>query len=209
MDRSEAATRLLGAIEQGDERSAHELLDVVYDELRDMAAAMFRGEPSQTLQPTALVHEAYQKLAAGNATYRGESHFLAVAATAMRQVLIDRARSRGCLKRGGSAGANRSLGGGGDLIDSAEEPVGDVGFDDVLALDEVLTALARIDERKARIVELRFFAGMTVEQVAEVVALSPTTVKSEWRFARAWLGAQLSSADSTTGSTQKGPCDEA
>lgn len=157
-----------------------------------MAAALFRGEPPQTLQPTALVHEAYRKLASNGAMYESESHFLAVAATAMRQILVDRARARGRQKRGGVENANRALGGAGGHWEVAFGSADGITPDELLSLEDAMIQLERIDARKSRIIELRFFAGMSVLQVADVLGISPTTVKSEWRFARAWLGAKLS-----------------
>jgi len=187
----------------GEAQTPAALLGPVYDELRAMAHNLFRGEPPQTLQPTALVHEAYNKLAAGGQVYRNEAHFLAVAATAMRQILVDRARGRGRTKRGGAENANRGLGCGGAAAERAAVPA-EITIDELLALDEALVQLEALDERKARVVELRFFAGMSVDQVAEAMELSPTTVKGDWRFARAWLGARLAGERDTQGPGEQG-----
>lgn len=178
------ATRTLTALADGDPSAAERLMPLVYDELRSLARAYLRSQPKgHTLQPTALVHEAYLHLVdQTNARWQDRRHFLAVAAIAMRQLLIQHARRKGADKRGG---AWRRL----TLDDRVGvTPARDV---DVLDLDEALQELAKLDQRQARIVELRFFGGLTVEEVADVAGVSKRTVESDWRVARAWLHARL------------------
>ena len=184
-------TRLLGAIREGDRTALEQLIPVVYDELRELAAHYIRRErPDHTLQPTALVHEAYMRLAGHveqyGADWRDRAHFFGVAARVMRQVLVDHARAHQAVKRG--AGHTR-------VTLSEELRIAEEETVDLLALDVALTRLASLDTEQARLVELRFFAGLTVEETAEVVGRSPTTVKREWRVARAWLHRELSGAD--------------
>lgn len=199
-DAGHEATRLLGALAAGDKAAAQDLLPMVYEQLRALAAACFRGQPSgHTLQPTALVHEAFVRLVQrqggagdGRGHYNDRTHFLAVAATAMRQILTDHARRVRAAKRGGGrdrmnidievAGGAGAPGRGSD---------GSFSQVDLLILDEALAELEALDDRKHRIVELRYFGGLSVEQVAEVIEVSTRTVESEWRAARAWLGARL------------------
>ncbi|MBL8843274.1 MAG: sigma-70 family RNA polymerase sigma factor [Planctomycetes bacterium] len=191
-DRSEEVTRLLADLARG-EPVAELLFPLVYEELRDLASAQLRREkPGHTLQPTALVHEAFLKLAGQErARFESRSHFLAIAATAMRRVLVHHAEKRGSQKRGG--GRAREATGALDAVvaPDAGEAV------DLLALDEALTRLAALDERKAKVVELRYFAGLSVEEVAEAQGSSPATVKRDWEFARAWLLRELSRGDTT------------
>ena len=191
-DRSEEVTRLLAELARG-EPVAELLFPLVYEELRDLASAQLRREkPGHTLQPTALVHEAFLKLAGQErARFESRSHFLAIAATAMRRVLVHHAEKRGSQKRGG--GRAREATGALDAVvaPDAGEAV------DLLALDEALTRLAALDERKAKVVELRYFAGLSVEEVAEAQGSSPATVKRDWEFARAWLLRELSRGDTT------------
>ncbi len=160
-------------------------MPLVYGELRRIAAGYIRRErPGQTLQPTALVNEAYVRLAAERPReFQNRTHFLAIAALSMRQILVQRARSRRAAKRGG-APQRVTLGDDnlGEAHGATQPP--DV---DLLALDEALTRLAALDHQQARIVELRYFGGLTIEETAEAVALSPATVKREWAMARAWL----------------------
>ena len=176
-------TQLLSAIEAGDPKAAAELLPLVYDELRQLAAAKLAGEaPGHTLQPTALVHDAYLRLVgrAEPQAYRDRGHFFATAAAAMRRILIDSARRRRAQKRGGNC-QREPL----DAI-AAPEPDGEL-----LALDEALAKLATADPVKARLVELRYFAGLTGEQAAEVLGISPTTADRYWAYARAWLQTEV------------------
>ena len=158
-----------------------EAFAIVYDRLRALADRRFQGAAGQapTLQPTALVHEAYLKLASSSGlTWNDEEHFCAVAATAMRQILTDYARQRSSVKRGGQR-ARVTLG------DVANPEAADAV--DLLALDEALQQLAELDARQARIVELRFFGGLTNEQAAHALGVSRATVENDWRRARAWL----------------------
>jgi len=183
-------TQLLLQASEGDSHAAAELLPVVYDELRRLARAKMAGEPGggagQTLQPTALVHEAYMRLlgtGGKEVQWQGRAHFFGAAARAMRRILIERARSRRRLKRGGGA-AKVSL----DEAAIADDSRGE----DLLALDEVLDKLERHDKRKSDVVMLRYFAGLSIEETAAALGVSPATVKNDWTFARAWLNHELS-----------------
>ncbi len=171
-----------------DPATAEELFPVVYDELRRLARGYLNREtPGHTLQPTALVHEAYLKLVdQKRADWKGKTHFYAVGAKVMRRLLVDHARERGALKRG-AGWQNVS-------ISEALDPLGGEALDreQLLDLDSALEQLAEIDEREARVVTLRFFGGLTVEQVAEVVGVSKRTVENDWRHAQAWLRLRLS-----------------
>jgi RNA polymerase sigma factor (TIGR02999 family) len=155
-------------------------MPLVYDELRRIAAGYIsRERPGQTLQATALVNEAFVRLAAERArSFANRTHFLAIAALSMRQILVQRARARKAAKRGGAP----------ERVTLDERLVAGEGQSiDVLALDEALTRLAALDPAQARIVELRYFGGLTVEETADAVGVSPATVKREWAMARAWL----------------------
>jgi RNA polymerase sigma-70 factor, ECF subfamily len=170
-----------------------DLIPLVYDELRRIAAGYVRGErPGQTLQATALVNEAFVRMAAERTRhFNGRTHFLAIAALSMRQILIQRARARRALKRGG-APARVTLDDARvapDRIQAGFVPPDQNRHNDidVLALDEALRRLAELDESLARIVELRYFGGLTVEETAEVVGVSPATIKRQWTLARVWL----------------------
>ena len=176
-------TRILSAIEQGDPQAASQLLPLVYDELRKLAAQKLAQEkPGQTLQATALVHEAYLRLVGEDRqqSFQDRGHFFAAAATAMRRILIDGARRKLTQKRGG--GFERH-----DL-DGITAPEPDA---ELLALDEALQKLAEADPLKAKLVELRYFVGLTGEQAAEVLGISPTTADRHWAYARAWLQAEV------------------
>jgi RNA polymerase sigma factor (TIGR02999 family) len=178
-------TRILSAIEQGDPHAAEQLLPLVYDELRKLAAQKLAQEkPGQTLQATALVHEAYLRLVDGSKVqhWNSRGHFFAAAAEAMRRILVERARQRHSLKAGG--GRQRI-----DLADA--EPVIDAPGDEILALHEALQALERKDRRKAELVKLRFFAGLTNEDAARALGISVSTADNDWAYARAWLRLQL------------------
>ena len=173
-------TRILSAIEQGNPQAAEQLLPLVYDELRKLAAQkMAQENPGQTLQATALVHEAYLRLVGSQNDQRWNSrgHFFA-AAEAMRRILIDRARHKATKK----AGAKR---GHGPLIEAAASPPDDAL--DLLALDEALNRLADADKVAADLVKLRYFAGLTVEQAAEALGMSPRSAYYSWNYARSWL----------------------
>jgi RNA polymerase sigma factor (TIGR02999 family) len=164
------------------------LFAIVYDELRHLARFWWRDQtPGQTLQPTALVHEAYMKLAHSETPVRDQEHFRAVAAKAMRHALIEHLRSRMSLKRGSGHRAGRTL--------TGIESDGELDPATVLALDESINTLEALDERKARVVEMRYFAGMNDQEIARVLGVSDRTVRSEWRAARAWLSNQLDGSD--------------
>jgi RNA polymerase sigma-70 factor, ECF subfamily len=183
------ATVLLDRLRAGDADAGRELLPILYDELRQIAARQFKGQRADhTLQPTVLVHEAFLRLVGKPATaFADRAHFFAVAATAMRQILVNHARASNTQKRGGGG---KAVGLEHDVADSGEA-AGSSGQIDVLALHEALEKLANIDERKHRIIELRFFAGLTVDEIAQAMGLSKTTIESEWRAARAWLNMTL------------------
>ena len=183
-------THILSAIEQGDPHAAEQLLPLVYDELRKLAAQRLAQEkPGQTLQATALVHEAYLRLVAGGDVsapraqdWNSRGHFFAAAAEAMRRILIDQARNKQRLKRG--RGWQRVDLDAADV--SVEEPP-----DDLAALDEALTKLARKHPDKAALVKLRYFAGLTIDEAARVLGISPSTADRHWTYARAWLYRQV------------------
>jgi RNA polymerase sigma factor (TIGR02999 family) len=178
-------TRLLAQLREGNREAADRLVPLVYDELRRMAGAyMQRERPGHTLQATALVHEAYMRLVVREPA-QNRAHFFAIAAHTMRQVLLDYARRRGADKRGAGA---RKVDLDGEVFVAAE------ALEDVIAIDEALTRLEQIDPRQSRLVELRFFAGLDVEEAAEVMGVSATTIKREWRSAKAWLQRELSAA---------------
>jgi len=179
-------TRILSAIEQGDAKAADELLPLVYEELRRLATQkMLHEQPGQTLQATALVHEAYIRLVGPEAkNWNSRTHFFATAAEAMRRILIDNARRKQRLKRGG----------GQDKLDLEDAELAiEAPSEDLIALDEALTNLAGTDKVKADLVKLRYFAGLTLEQAAEILGLSKTTAKRHWTYARAWLYRQITS----------------
>lgn len=184
IDADEVA-QLLSRVNAGDANAANALLPYVYAQLRAIAGSYFRGESGdQTLQPTALVHEAYLKLIrSSEGDWQGQMHFCAVAATAMRQILSDRARKRRADKRGGDAKRV-------PLTDHLQTPTNGEVLD-VLTLNDALQKLEELSPRKARIVELRFFGGLTIDQAATVLEVSHTTVENEWRVARAWLSREL------------------
>ena len=172
-------TRILSQIESGDPSAAEQLLPLVYEELRKLAAAKLAQEkPGQTLQATALVHEAYVRLVGSenNRTYRDRSHFFASAATAMRFILVDSARAKRTERRGGIRERQP--------LEDVAAPLPD---DELLALHEALDQLATEDPLKAQLVELRYFAGLTGDQAAEVLGISPSAADRHWVFARAWL----------------------
>ena len=174
----------------GDEEAAARLMPIVYDELRRIAGGYMRRERrGQTIQPTALVHEAYLRLLNDKSPeWQGRTHFLAIAATSMRQILIERARAKQTAKRGGER--DRITLDEAVLADAPEyrgEPGDDGVALDLLAIDEALHKLAVLDAAQARIVELRFFGGMTIDETAESLKISPATVKRHWTLAKAWL----------------------
>jgi RNA polymerase sigma factor (TIGR02999 family) len=179
-------THILSAIEQGDPHASEQLLPLVYDELRKLAAQRLTQEkPGQTLQATALVHEAYLRLVGGRTAPRWDSrgHFFAAAAEAMRRILVNRARDKKRLKRGGER-----LRVDFDKIEVAL----DTSDEHLIALDEALTQLAAEDPDAARLVNLRFFAGLTLKDAAAALGLTSRTADRQWAYARAWLYARLS-----------------
>ena len=180
-----AVSGILDRVAAGDQKAVSKVMPLVYDELRRLAGRYLRRERAgQTLQPTALVHEAYLRLLKDKKQgWQNRTHFLAIAALSMRQVLVERARARGASKRGG-AQVRVTL--DETLAVHRETSI------DLVALDEALIRLALIDPQQARIVELRFFGGLTVEEAAEALGISPATVKRGWSVARAWLKRELS-----------------
>ncbi|MCO8121517.1 ECF-type sigma factor [Stieleria sp. TO1_6] len=181
-------TQILNQIQQGDAAAAADLLPLVYTELRRLARHKMKSEAAgQALQPTALVHEAYVRLVGSEdlPKWDNRGHFFAAAAEAMRRILIENARRRQSLKRGGDRKRFEVA------EDDAIIDAGDV--DELLDLDSALTKLALCEPEMSKLVELRYFAGLSVEESAEVLGVSPRTVKRNWAFARAWLGRELNS----------------
>ena len=175
-------TQILASIERGDARAAEQLLPLVYDELRKLAAARMAAEaPGRTLQATALVHEAYIRLVDTEQArlWNSRGHFFAAAAEAMRRILIDDARSRRSARRGGDY----------DRVDFDDRhaPAVATRTDDLIALDEALDLLAAHDARKAELVKLRYFAGLTLHDAAELLGISESTADADWAYAKAWL----------------------
>ena len=186
-------TRILAAIEQGDVRAADKLLPLVYQELRQLAAQRLSKErPGQTLQATALVHEAYIRLVGSEEqNWSSKGHFFAAAAEAMRRILIDIARRKKSLKYGGDrkrVALDEAI-----VSDDKAMPA-----DDMIALDEALQRLSEKDKVKADLVKLRYFAGLTSEQAAEVLGISQSTAERHWAYARSWLRLEISKGDETT-----------
>ena len=178
-------TRFLSAVGQSDPSAAEQLLPLVYDELRKLAAAKLAQEkPGQTLQATALVHEAYVRLVDVDKAPEWESrgHFFAAAAEAMRRILVDRAREKGCAKRGGKL-KRLDI----DAVDLATKATPD----QLLAIDDALAKLAREDPSAAKLVELRYFAGLTVDEAGKALGMSTATAYRHWNYARAWLHGEL------------------
>ncbi|MFO0840650.1 MAG: ECF-type sigma factor [Phycisphaerae bacterium] len=183
----ENLTVLLRAAAAGDSHACATLLPRVYQELRQLAAQRLASEArGQTLQATALVHEAYIRLVESGTEWSGLGHFFGAAARAMRQILVDRARARHAIKRGGDRVRS-----GEDVLQRVPS-LDDSRHDELLALDEALSRLEARDPRKAQIVLLRYFAGLSIADTAAALDLSATTVKDEWTFARAWLQSELS-----------------
>jgi RNA polymerase sigma factor (TIGR02999 family) len=192
------ATRILSAIEQGEPRAAEQLLPLVYDELRRLAACKLAQEkPGHTLQPTALVHEAYARLVAADEdrNWDGRRHFFAAAAEAMRRILIESARHK-----------KRQRHGGGHARVALDEPVGvnEPAGEDVLAVNEALELLAQTDPQAAEMVKLRFFAGLGIEEAAVALGISARTAYRTWAFAKAWLFHRLH-PDTVSGEPLTGP----
>ncbi|HEY7617880.1 MAG TPA: sigma-70 family RNA polymerase sigma factor [Terriglobales bacterium] len=180
---SQGVTRLLVQWTDGDEKALESLMPLVYDELRRLARRYLQKErPGHTLQSTALVHEAYLRLVDQNVSWQSRAHFFGVAAQMMRRILVDHARTRNAAKRGDGV----------CKVTLAEEVVGAGSRDvDVVALDEALTGLSKLDPQQGRIVELRFFAGLSIEDTSEVLKISPATVKRDWAMAKAWLHREM------------------
>ena len=180
-------TVILAAIEQGDQEAASKLLPLLYDELRYLAAQKLAGErPGQTLEPTALVHEAYLRLVASDPEKRwdGRGHFFAAAAEAMRRILVENARKKSRKKRGGNL----------DRRDFDPEAISAPERDEyVIDLDEALEKLAKVDPPVAELVKLRYFVGMTIPQAADVLGISPRTADFHWKYAKAWLREEMKS----------------
>lgn len=193
------ATRLLQQAAAGEHAAAADLLPLVYDELRTLAGAYFRDEQGDhTLQPTALVHEAFLKLVGDRGiAWESRAQFFVIAAKAMRHVLIDHARTRGRQKRGGQWGrVSVNVAEAAVARGRADTPGGDPNdLMDVERLDQALEALAALDERAARLVELRFFAGLDEREAAEVLGIARSTASESWRFARAWLHRRIRGAE--------------
>jgi RNA polymerase sigma factor (TIGR02999 family) len=178
-------TQILSAIEQGDPKAAEELLPLVYEELRKLAAAKLAHEkPGQTLQATALVHEAYVRLAGpeSESGWKSRGHFFGAAAEAMRRILVDRAREKESQRRGGGLLRHG--------LDAVGAPPPDSSLD-VLAVHEALETLARIDNVGAELIKLRYFIGLTIPEAAEALGISRTTADRYWAYSRAWLHARL------------------
>jgi RNA polymerase sigma factor (TIGR02999 family) len=180
----DSVTRLLIELTRGNRAVMEELLPVVYDELRRLAASYLRRErPDHTLQPTALVHEAYMRLVdQTQVNWQNRAHFFGVAAQMMRRILVDHARQHNAEKRGHDF-QKLSLD---ENVDKAVER-----SMELIMLDDALHELAAVDEQKSRIVELRYFGGLTVEETAEVLGVTPITIKRHWRMAKAWLYGQM------------------
>lgn len=179
---SQNVTQLLLAWEGGDEAARDELIPLVYETLRRIARHHLRGErASHTLQTTALIHEAYLKLVEQSVSWQSRAHFFGIAARVMRQILVDYARARQRLKRGGDR----------ERISLAAAEEAQEQAADLLALDKALETLADVDPQRSRIVELRFFGGLTIDETAQVMGISTPTVERGWRAARAWLQTEL------------------
>jgi RNA polymerase sigma factor (TIGR02999 family) len=173
----ESVTALLQAWNAGDEEAGRRLVPLVYGELRRRAAGYLRGErPGHTLQPTALVHEAYLRLVGRREPWRNRSQFFGIASNLMRQILVDHARRRRAAKRDAVRVA----------LDEAVQPTAEPAVD-LVRLDDALAELSALDARQGRVVELRYFGGLTLEEAAEVLGVSVATVKRDWTLARAWL----------------------
>lgn len=191
VDPKTQVSEIVAGIERGEAACAENLFPLVYDELRRLARAyMARESPGHTLQPTALVHEAYLKLVdQTRASWKGRTHFFAVGAQVMRRLLIDHARHRGAAKRGADwkqVTLSKAIDQGGS---------DEIGVEQLLAINGALERLAEVDEREAKVVTLRFFGGLRVPEVAEVLGVSKRTVEGDWRHARAWLLRELSGGE--------------
>ncbi len=178
---------LLAGFNMGDAAATEQLLPLIYEELRRMARGYMRGQPSEhTMQTTELIHEAYMKIARqGEQHWQNRAHFFGVAAKAMRHILVDYARSKHRQKRGGWQERI--------LLDDDMIGMSMSRSEDLLALDDALEKLAALDARKGRVVEMKYFGGLNTEEIAQVLKVSPDTVKRDWRFARNWLLRELNS----------------
>jgi RNA polymerase sigma factor (TIGR02999 family) len=191
MEKSPAdVAALVDSARQGDEQALATLVPLVYDELRRLAASYLRRErPGQTIQATALVHDAYLRLMQDSRlSWQNRAHFFGIAARSMRHILVERARVRGAAKRGGD---QVRVTFDPALVAAVPEPV------DLEALDDALTRLARVDPDLARVVEVRFFGGLSIDEAAEAIGVSPATVKRRWALARAWLARELGGGPGT------------
>lgn len=177
-------TRILNAVERGDPCAAEQLLPLVYDELRKLAASKMASEnPGQTLQPTALVHEAWLRLTGDeNRRWNDRTHFFAAAAEAMRRILVDNARRKRAQRHGGGQQRVEAVD-----IAAASAP----NDDQLLAVNEALEKFSALDKQKSELVKLRYFVGMTIEEAAEVLGISAPTAKRHWAYARAWLAEEI------------------
>ncbi|MBS0191838.1 MAG: ECF-type sigma factor [Phycisphaerales bacterium] len=196
-------TQLLVAAAGGDSRAARDLLPLVYEELRRLAQVRMAREPKagagMTLQPTALVHEAYLRLLGDHEVrWNGRGHFFGAAALAMRRILVERARHRGRIKHGG--GLQRA---DMDMAQLSPALESEPPAEEMLALDDALKSLETKDRRKYDVVMLRYFAGLSIEETAEALSISPATVKNDWTFARAWLKKQVAGSDGDEASDSK------
>jgi RNA polymerase sigma factor (TIGR02999 family) len=181
---SDNVTRILNAASEGDRQAAEELIPLVYGELRKLAAwRLGQEEEAHTLQATALVHDAYLKLSPGEQQWQGRKHFFCAAAEAMRRILIDRARHRKAVRHGGEMQRT------GFAEDTIAVPAGK--DDEILAIHEILDRFTQIEPRKAEVVKLRYFVGMTIEETAEALGISIPTAKRDWIYARAWMFREL------------------
>jgi RNA polymerase sigma factor (TIGR02999 family) len=187
-------TRILSAIEQGDPHAAEQLLPLVYDELRQLAAArLAREQPGQTLDATALVHEAYLRVGS-DPQFDHRGHFFAAAAEAMRRILVEAARRKKAARHGG--GLNRH--------DAAELPIAAPEVpEDLVALDEALDRFAAAEPQKAELVKLRYFAGLSIEEAAEALGISPATAKRHWNYSKAWLYREIEGEENGRKEAQK------
>ncbi|HTR41246.1 MAG TPA: sigma-70 family RNA polymerase sigma factor [Pseudomonadales bacterium] len=176
-------THILEAIEHGDPKAAGELLPLIYDELRRLAAAnMARENPDHTLQPTALVHEAWLKLIGHeNVQWNGRAHFFGAAAEAMRRILVDHARRKSAIRHGGSL----------QRVNLEDSDIAEQTDEQLLAVNDALEKLASRDKTKAELVKLRYFAGFTLEETARILGISEPTAKRYWAFAKAWLHREI------------------
>jgi len=193
------ATRILDRVQDGDLKAAEELLPLVYDELRHLAAHRLAGERrQQTLQPTALVHEAWLKISGNEQrAWNGRQHFFATAAEAMRRILVDRARRRLAAKRGAGAEAVP--------LDELELPSPASSDDQLLAMDEALQKFAALDARKAELVKLRYFVGMSFEETAAALGIAVPTAKEWWAYSRAWLRVEIAGTNEAPSSNIQAP----